>query len=62
MDNGFVTFLPVPVDFQPSPIRVPGPPACTPQISILSLRGWITGALRCAKDRTLILTGRDLRL
>jgi len=38
MTTGFVTFSLVPVDFSVTDTVPLGPPACTPQISILSVR------------------------
>lgn len=55
-DNGFVTFSLSP-SISAVTDTVPGPPACTPQISILSVRRLDTGALRVREGQTLILTG-----
>ena len=55
-DNGFVTFSLSP-SVSAVTDTVPGPPACTPEISILSVRRLDTGALRVREGQTLILTG-----
>jgi type IV pilus assembly protein PilQ len=55
-DNGFVTFSLSP-SISAVTDTVPGPPACTPEISILSVRRLDTGALRVREGQTLILTG-----
>ncbi|MCP9884716.1 general secretion pathway protein D [Synechococcus sp. ATX 2A4] len=55
-DNGFVTFSLSP-SISAVTGSVPGPPTCTSQISILSVRRLDTGALRVRDGQTLILTG-----
>jgi type IV pilus assembly protein PilQ len=55
-DNGFVTFSLSP-SVSAVTDTVPGSPACTPEISILSVRRLDTGALRVREGQTLILTG-----
>jgi type IV pilus assembly protein PilQ len=55
-DNGFVTFSLSP-SVSAVTDTVPGPPTCTSQISILSVRRLDTGALRVRDGQTLILTG-----
>jgi type IV pilus assembly protein PilQ len=55
-DNGFVTFSLSP-SVSAVTDTVPGPPSCTSQISILSVRRLDTGALRVREGQTLILTG-----
>ncbi|WP_259727036.1 MULTISPECIES: type II secretion system protein GspD [unclassified Synechococcus] len=55
-DNGFVTFSLSP-SVSAVTDTVPGPPSCTSEISILSVRRLDTGALRVREGQTLILTG-----
>lgn len=55
-DNGFVTFSLSP-SISAVTDSVPGPPSCTSQVSILSVRRLDTGALRVRDGQTLILTG-----
>ncbi|WP_259731946.1 MULTISPECIES: type II secretion system protein GspD [Synechococcales] len=55
-DNGFVTFSLSP-SVSAVTDTVPGPPACTSEISILSVRRLDTCALRVREGQTLILTG-----
>ncbi len=55
-DNGFVTFSLSP-SVSAVTDTVPGPPTCTSEVSILSVRRLDTGALRVRDGQTLILTG-----
>ena len=55
-DNGFVTFSLSP-SISAVTDTVPGPPTCTSEVSILSVRRLDTGALRVRDGQTLILTG-----
>ncbi|MCP9847747.1 general secretion pathway protein D [Synechococcus sp. Lug-A] len=55
-DNGFVTFSLSP-SISAVTDSVPGPPSCTSEVSILSVRRLDTGALRVRDGQTLILTG-----
>jgi type IV pilus assembly protein PilQ len=55
-DNGFVTFSLSP-SISAVTERIPGPPACTSELSILSVRRLDTGAVRVRDGQTLILTG-----
>jgi type IV pilus assembly protein PilQ len=55
-DNGFVTFALSP-SVSAVTDTIPGPPACTSQISILSVRRLDTGAVRVRDGQTLVLTG-----
>jgi type IV pilus assembly protein PilQ len=55
-DNGFVTFSLSP-SISAVTDEIPGPPACTSRISVLSVRRLDTGAARVRDGQTLILTG-----
>ena len=55
-DNGFVTFSLSP-SVSAVTDSVDGPPACTSEIAILSVRRLDTGAVRVRDGQTLILTG-----
>jgi type IV pilus assembly protein PilQ len=55
-DNGFVSFSLSP-SISAVTDKVPAPPACTSEISILSVRRLDTGVVRVRDGQTLILTG-----
>jgi type IV pilus assembly protein PilQ len=55
-DNGFVTFSLSP-SISGVTDTIPGPPACTSAINVLSVRRLDTGAVRVRDGQTLILTG-----
>jgi type IV pilus assembly protein PilQ len=55
-DNGFVTFSLSP-SISAVTDEIPGPPACTSAINVLSVRRLDTGAVRVRDGQTLILTG-----